>query len=142
VVQEYLSHPYLIDGLKFDMRIYVLIFSCEPLKIFLHKEGLVRFATQPYVPIDLNSNRDQMQNMFVHLTNYALNKDNGDFKMPQNVNDNTSHKRSISSLFKTLKSQGKDVDKMWAEIKDLIIKTMLTVQPELAHSYRTCQPAD
>jgi tubulin polyglutamylase TTLL6/13 len=78
----------------------------------------------------------------VHLTNYALNKDNGDFKMPQNVNDNTSHKRSISSLFKTLKSQGKDVDKMWAEIKDLIIKTMLTVQPELAHSYRTCQPAD
>jgi hypothetical protein len=27
------------------MRIYVLIFSCEPLKIFLHKEGLVRFAT-------------------------------------------------------------------------------------------------
>jgi len=45
VVQEYLSHPYLIDGLKFDMRIYVLIFSCEPLKIFLHKEGLVRFAT-------------------------------------------------------------------------------------------------
>lgn len=142
VVQEYLSHPYLIDGLKFDMRIYVLIFSCEPLKIFLHKEGLVRFATQPYVPVDLNSNRDQMQNMFVHLTNYALNKDNGDFKMPQSVNDDTSHKRSISSLLKVLRSQGKDVEKMWAEIKDLIIKTMLTIQPELAHSYRTCQPSD
>ena len=31
---------------------------------------------------------------------------------------------------------------MWAEIKDLIIKTMLTIQPELAHSYRTCQPSD
>lgn len=142
VVQEYLSHPYLIDGLKFDMRIYVLIFSCEPLKIFLHKEGLVRFATQTYVPVDLNSNRDQMQNMFIHLTNYALNKDNGDFKMPQSVNDDTSHKRSISSLLKTLRSQGKDVEKMWAEIKDLIIKTMLTIQPELAHSYRTCQPSD
>jgi len=83
-----------------------------------------------------------MQNMFIHLTNYALNKDNGDFKMPQSVNDETSHKRSISSLLKTLRSQGKDVEKMWAEIKDLIIKTMLTIQPELAHSYRTCQPSD
>jgi len=45
VVQEYLNNPYLIDGLKFDMRIYVLVMSCDPLKIFVHKEGLVRFAT-------------------------------------------------------------------------------------------------
>lgn len=45
VVQEYLNEPYLIDGLKFDMRVYVLVVSADPLRIFIHKEGIVRFAT-------------------------------------------------------------------------------------------------
>lgn len=45
VVQEYMRNPYLIDDLKFDMRLYVVVFSAEPLKIMLFKEGIVRFAT-------------------------------------------------------------------------------------------------
>jgi tubulin polyglutamylase TTLL6/13 len=44
-VQRYLSKPYLIDGLKFDLRIYVLIASVDPLKIFVYHQGLARFAT-------------------------------------------------------------------------------------------------
>lgn len=44
-----LSQPFLIDGFKFDMRIYVLVTSCDPLKIFLYEEGLARFATMRYI---------------------------------------------------------------------------------------------
>lgn len=38
--------PYLIDNLKFDMRIYVLIAGIDPLRIFVYEEGLARFATE------------------------------------------------------------------------------------------------
>lgn len=72
--------------------------SCDPLKIFVHREGLVRFATQQYKPLNLNSTKDTMQNMFMHLTNYALNKESTNFRQATSVDDTRGHKRSITSL--------------------------------------------
>lgn len=37
MVQRYLSRPYLIDGLKFDLRIYVLVAAVDPLRVFIFR---------------------------------------------------------------------------------------------------------
>jgi tubulin polyglutamylase TTLL6/13 len=64
-----------MDGLKFDLRIYVLVFGVDPLRIFLYKDGLTRLATEPYKGVG-NAYLDQM---CMHLTNYAVNKENENF---------------------------------------------------------------
>lgn len=48
VVQEYINNPHIIDGCKYDLRVYVLVKSLAPLKIFRFEEGLTRLATNPY----------------------------------------------------------------------------------------------
>ncbi|XP_058434973.1 tubulin polyglutamylase TTLL7 isoform X3 [Marmota monax] len=50
IVQEYIEKPFLMEGYKFDLRIYILVTSCDPLKIFLYHDGLVRMGTEKYIP--------------------------------------------------------------------------------------------
>jgi hypothetical protein len=69
LLSKYIMNPHLIDGLKYDLRIYVLVTSYDPLKVYLFKEGLVRFATEKYT-----NNIQSLKKRFVHLTNYSVNK--------------------------------------------------------------------
>lgn len=67
-----------------------------------------------------------MNNVYVHLTNYAVNKDNSNFKISTGVDDEKGHKRSLKKVLSRLRSEDKDTDKLMGEIKDIIVKTLFT----------------
>mmetsp|Transcript_19719 Transcript_19719/g.36326 ORF Transcript_19719/g.36326 Transcript_19719/m.36326 type:complete len:749 (-) Transcript_19719:1583-3829(-) len=122
VVSRYLSNPLTANGLKFDIRLYVLITCYEPLRIYLYEEGLVRFASETYQTATTESK-------YVHLTNYSVNKKNKKFVGNQDFRcDDVGHKWSVSALCKKLRTVGADVDTMWAKIYDLVIKTVLSAE--------------
>ncbi len=97
VAQRYLHKPFLIQGLKFDLRIYVLVTGVNPLRAFITKEGLARFATEKYE----SPNTGNLNNMMMHLTNYAINKDSYGFVFNQDPNrDDIGHKRSLKAILR------------------------------------------
>ena len=71
---KYIANPHLLNGLKYDMRVYVLVTSFNPLRIYMYNDGLVRFATEKY-----SNDPRKLQKKYVHLTNFSINKKNLNF---------------------------------------------------------------
>lgn len=110
VVQHYVDQPHLIDDLKYDLRIYVLINCVNPLRIYIHEEGLARFCTEPYKrPTARN-----MSNLYMHLTNYAINKFSDAYAQAEesSCDEESGHKRSLKAIMKILECCGADSDKL------------------------------
>lgn len=74
VIQEYICNPYLIEGLKFDLRVYVLVVSVQPLCFYVYNDGIVKFCSSKF-----SLDHSTLDDSFRHLANYALNKHNDDF---------------------------------------------------------------
>ena len=72
VVCKYSHNPLVINELKFDLRIYVLVTCYDPLRIYIYDEGLARFASEPY-------SSSTKASKFSYLTNYSINKKNDKF---------------------------------------------------------------
>ncbi len=139
VVQQYIHKPLLINGLKFDLRVYALVTCCDPLRIFLYQEGLVRFCTEKYQA----PSKENLSISCMHLTNYAVNKHNTNFNSEtSNVDSLEGSKWSLKSLSEWMNANGFDYSKVWNDIGDMIVKTVISAQPTLAYSYSSAFPTD
>ncbi|XP_074835150.1 tubulin polyglutamylase TTLL6 [Carettochelys insculpta] len=133
ICQLYISRPFIIDSFKFDLRIYVLVTSCDPLRIFVYDEGLARFATSAYSD-PAHSNLDDV---CMHLTNYSINKHSTNFVQ----DEDSGSKRKLSTFNKYMQKKGYDTNQMWLNIEDIIIKTLISAHPVVKHNYHTCFPS-
>ena len=120
IVQEYINNPMLINGLKFDIRIYVLMTSIEPLRLYIFEDGLVRFATKSY-----SNKMEDLCDHYIHLTNYTINKDNPSFVHSEQPDEFTGHKWSLKTLWRYFERVlNKEWRPVWEETKEVCVKTL------------------
>ena len=143
IVQRYITNPLLIKGLKFDLRIYVLLTSVDPIKLYIYEDGLVRFATEEF-----SLSEEHLKDKFRHLTNYrfdlensnisrvyfctfSVNKNNENFEYNESPEECYGHKWSLRSFWKYLESEGVDWQRVWRRIKMACVKTFMCGHPDI-----------
>jgi len=139
LAQLYLPKPLLIGGLKFDVRLYAVVTSTDPLEAYLCREGLVRFCTVKYEePSATNAGQQYM-----HLTNTSINKKSTGFIKAADPFDptSTSTKRTLSTLMQQIAAQeaaaGRPFDgqKLFVAFEEIVAVLIQAVAPVLNVTY-------
>ena len=124
IITKYIGNPHLINKLKYDFRLYVLVTGLSPLKIYLYKEGMARFTTEEY-SLDLN----KLDELYRHLTNVHVNKKNKKiYKKAHDADTEEGSKWSLQVYKNYCKNNGIDFQKIWDQMADIAIKSILAVR--------------
>ena len=101
-------------------------------------EGLSRFATSDYVNVT-NANR---KNRYMHLTNYSVNKKSSDYERNTDADkDDEGSKWSLAATWKHLAEQGVDVPALQSRVRDICLKTLISVEHSVVSRY-ACRYTD
>ncbi|XP_069391426.1 tubulin polyglutamylase TTLL5 isoform X2 [Paralichthys olivaceus] len=136
LVSRYINNTLTIDEFKFDVRLYVLVTSYDPLIIYVYEEGLARFATVKYDRTSKN-----IKNTFMHLTNYSVNKKSSDYVSCDDPEvEDYGNKWSMSAVLRYLRQEGKDTTLLMRQVEDLIIKALLSAELHIANACKMFVP--
>ena len=136
VAQVYIKKPLLLDGYKFDLRIYCIVTSIKPLRMYLFQDGLVRMCTEEYV----KPTKENLGMACMHLTNYAVNKHNENFQQPsgESADENQDgFKRSLLWFMNWVREERGEAKAnwLWKRIGVLCTRTLLSIMPTLSREY-------
>lgn len=123
IVQRYLERPLCFHGYKLDLRIYVLLLSAQPLRVYSYRDCLVRFATQKY---DLGD----LENSYSHLTNTSINKNSTSYAT---VKDGIKGgcKWSLLNFLREYPDHPLGSPLLWVRIRAIINLTLLSIAAEI-----------
>jgi hypothetical protein len=136
LAQRYIPNPLLFHGkYKMSFRFYVALTSVDPLRIYMYQDGLVRICSTPYTNSDYG-------NLLIHLTNYDLQVVNeANFVETMKTEETECRLDGLRADWQEVKSmlqrQGHDVERMWSDIQDLVVKSFLAAEIPLTRSVKT-----
>ncbi|WP_290653044.1 hypothetical protein [Aquisalimonas sp.] len=117
MVQEYLHRPHTINGHKYVLRLYVVVTSVVPLRVYLYHQGSAKLASEVYDP----AARD---NRFAHLTNPDVNATNTASASPVVFLDFERYRA-------WLREQGHDDEVLFSRIRDMLTLTIIAAREKM-----------
>lgn len=112
LVQEYVANPHTIRGHKYVLRLYMLVASIDPLRVYLYDQGFAKLASEPWDP-------DDVDNPFSQLTNPDINALNLNAEIPVEFIDLERYRH-------WLREQGHDDNALFDQLHDLATLTALS----------------
>jgi hypothetical protein len=126
LVQAYIPRPLTLEGgRKFELRLFALLTSFDPMRVLVYKEGLCRLCSAPYAHFH-ESNID------------CSHMHKADSPPPPNSSNN-SNSRTLSWLWNYFVQRGFDKEKLWKELCDIVVKTLITVQAPVTQATKCCK---
>jgi hypothetical protein len=120
VIQRYVE-PLLLDGFKFDFRLYVFITSICPIEAHFHPLGYARFCGKQY-------DTSTLDDKCAHLTNVAVNK----YACDTSCSLISQSYVRIEAVWNELAKQGVNIPSIQAKIKDALRKILLSTEAAVA----------
>lgn len=97
----------------------------------MFKDGLARFASVKY-----SSELGNLDERCMHLTNYSINKFSQNYAKNEDFNACQGHKWTLQSLWSCLENRGVNTKRLWATLRNLIIRGIISGESGLNRMYR------
>ncbi|KAK7198354.1 tubulin tyrosine ligase protein [Novymonas esmeraldas] len=117
LAQRYIANPHLVGGKKYDLRIYVLVQSYQPLTVWLHRTGFARFCHHRY-------SLDDIDNTYIHVTNVAVQKTYPKYTSASGCKFGIRNLRTIL----TATHGAARTNQLFGDIQQMIMRTLFAVQ--------------
>ncbi|KAK6639459.1 hypothetical protein RUM43_007732 [Polyplax serrata] len=124
-VQEFVHNPFLIDGLKFDIGVYTVLTSVDPLRVYIYNgDVLLRFCAKEYEPFDPDD-----------VDKYVVGDDYIPiWEVPSLMKSYNDRKFGMmETLNNYVRKIGMKPSKIWSQIEESIVAVLLAKEEKISN---------